>query len=72
MSGRTWQIDVYREDGSFIAVDHETHRTVGAFVDEGGGWFRVQMPSGTVRGMWVHPRTDEPWRDIVKRMLGCA
>ncbi|MBO2449082.1 hypothetical protein J4573_18405 [Actinomadura barringtoniae] len=67
---RDWQIDVYGDGDSYIAVDHESGDTVGAFVNEGGGWWRVRMPSGTVRGMWVRPGTDEPWREIVHRMIG--
>ncbi|GAA2636705.1 hypothetical protein SMC26_16065 [Actinomadura fulvescens] len=68
-----WQIDVYdvNNDGqTFIAVDHESGGTVGAFFHESGAWWRVRMPSGTVRGMWVQPGTFEPWRDLVHRMLG--
>ncbi|GAA2641139.1 hypothetical protein SMC26_45900 [Actinomadura fulvescens] len=68
-----WQIDVYDVNGdgdSFVAVCHDTGTTVGAFFHEGGSWWRVRMPSGTVRGMWVEPRIAEPWRDIVHRMLG--
>lgn len=62
------QIDVYQDDEGFLAVLAETGALFAEMAPELDGWWRVATAGGQ-RGMWVRPDVDEPWREIVHRLL---